>query len=352
MRHNTKYLAAIMAMAALLSCSKTEEPQDGQITFGSDLIVTKASPIINNTAQLRTLNKIYAYGKQGSNVIFNDEELSFNSSTSKWMPAASKTWVTNTAYTFWGWACSPSTARSNTAANGNLTVSNNGTTFTVNQPSSYIEENMVDMLLSYKVEVSEEESAHRPLVQLHMEHAMPMVDIYAVKTSGIESAIVDQLTLSNVYNSATYSINTHHVNGAVTETNNIWQVTFTVGSQQNTVYELNDTFDPTTATGGYEVAVEEENTEATMHIMTVAQPISLNTTLYIHYWVNEKVAGGADNYVEHEATFRLSDSAYGLSRWRNGCRTVYRITIDTGIHLSAQIKEWTHIDYIEGTLLP
>ena len=295
------------------------------IAFNTERVVRSAisQDDIDND---RTTVKVYAT-RNGSE-LYNNVEIE-RENTGKWYPTTGKTtWVSNNSYSFYGYAYN---------ATEGLDINDNGTSIKVTQPTSYNEAKMVDYLLSYKFQVAD--GAMMPIVQLQLEHAMAMVEIYVV-CGNLFDAKLKRLSFENIYSSGSLKCTTHAiVNEGVP---NVWEITLTGNGttkytlQPNPAIEIGDT---------------REDTAAKMKILCIPQQLTANTKLTIDYEVNEKLTSdSADNWVSHTETFQLFK--YNPMNYQSGHRIIYTATIDSGVNLQGAIAEWNDVDYIEGTILP
>ncbi len=298
------------------------------ITFDADNMMFARSAItqedIDNGS---TTVKVYAT-KNGSNVLYNNQEIE-RENTGKWYPTSGKTnWENDTRYTFHGYAYN---------TNEGLTISDNGLSIAVTQPTSYDEAKMVDYLLSYKFLVAN--GTMKPIVQLQLEHAMAAVEVYVVR-GNLFDAQLESLTFENIYSSGSLKCTTH---ATINEsTTNVWEISLSGNGTTKYVLQPN----PTITIGD-----TRENTEAKMKLMCIPQQLTANTMLTVVYKVNEKItADSADNWVSHTETFQLFK--YVPLDYQSGQRIIYTATIDSGVNLQCTIAEWKDVDYIEGTILP
>ncbi|MBR2859192.1 MAG: hypothetical protein IKB90_03790 [Alistipes sp.] len=324
-----RFLQLICCATLLTACEQWGESLDiksnSAIAFNAESFVRSAvtQEDIDNA---RATVKVYA--TRNGNVLYNNVEIG-RENTGKWYPKTGKTdWVSGSNYLFYGYAYNTTEG---------LTINDNGKLITVNQPTSYNEEMMIDYLLSYQFSVAN--GAMKPIVQLQLEHAMALVEIYVVR-GNLFDARLKKLSLENLYSSASLKCTTHAtINEGIT---NEWEVTLSGNGSTKYTVQSNP---------GMEIGDTRENTAANMKLMCIPQQLTANTTLNIVYEVNEKVTSdGADNWVEHTETFHLYK--YDPIAYQSGHRIVYTATIDSGVNLQGVIAEWKDVDYIEGTILP
>jgi hypothetical protein len=183
------------------------------------------------------------------------------------------------------------------------------------------------------------DGAMKPIVQLSLEHAVSLVEIYVVRGNMFEARLT-KITFENVYTQGSMKCTAQAV--ANSGNKNVWEVS--PSGSNEVVY----TYAPSTPVV---IGDERENTMARMAIMCIPQQLTANTKLTIEYEVNEKVTPeSADNYVLHTETFQLYN--YQPINYKSGHRIVYTATVDSGVNLVGTIAEWKDEDYIEGTVLP
>ena len=276
-------------------------------------------------------SRVYVYGVQNNtNRIYNNAPITRDAATGKWFPATKRSWTEGSSYSFYGYAY-------NTSNGLTLVSGKDGLEIEVQQPSTYNEEAMIDYLLSYTYKVAD--GAMKPVVQLHLEHAMSLVEIYVVRGNMFDARLT-KMAFENIYSAASMKCTAQAIVNSGEK--NKWQTT--PSGSNNTVYA----FEPTSITT---IGDERENTEAVMKIMCIPQQITANTKLTIEYEINEKVtAESADNWVLHKEEFYLFN--YNPVNYQPGHRIIYTATIDSGVNLVGVVKDWIDVDYIEGTVLP
>ena len=318
---------AIMAML-LASCSQSD------ILFGASSEIAFNAKHIQRGAMTQTdidNGKVYVYGVQNNtSTIYSNAPITRDSATGKWFPQSKRNWTEGSSYSFYGYAY-------NTNSGLTLVSGKDGLEIEVQQPSTYNESAMIDYLLSYTFKVAD--GAMKPIVQLHLEHAMALVEVYVVRGNMFDARL-KRMTFENIYRQGSMKCTSQAVVNSGEK--NIWQVT--PSGTNDVVY----TFAPTTTTL---IGDERENTQAKMSIMCLPQQITANTKLTIEYEINEKVTPeSADNFVAHKEEFYLYN--YNPVDYQSGHRIVYTATIDSGVNLEGVIKDWINVDYIEGTVLP
>ncbi len=306
----------------------------------NDLIATRSSEIAFNAIHTQRgamtqgdidNSRVYVYGVQNNtNRIYNNAPITRDAATGKWFPATKRSWTEGSNYSFYGYAY-------NTTNGLTLVSGKDGLEIEVQQPTTYNEEAMIDYLLSYTFKVAD--GAMKPIVQLHLEHAMSLVEIYVVRGNMFDARLT-KITFENIYSSASMKCAAQAL--ANSGEKNVWEVT--LSGSNNTSY----TFAPTATTV---IGDTRENTEAKMTLMCVPQQLTANTKLVIEYEINEKVnPESPDNFVAHREEFLLYN--YKPYNYESGHRIVYTATIDSGVNLEGVVSEWKDVDYIEGTVLP
>lgn len=275
--------------------------------------------------------KVYVVGVQNnSNKIFNNVAITRDATTGKWFASTKKNWVEGSNYSFHAYAY-------NTNSGLTITSGKDGLEIAVQQPSTYNETGMIDYLLSYSFKVAD--GAMKPIVQLQLEHAMSLVEIYVVRGNMFDARLT-KMTYENIYSQGTMKCTAQAV--ANSGERNIWEVS--PSGSNNVVY----TYQPTNAAV---IGDERENTAAKMTIMCLPQQLTANTRLTIEYEVNEKVTPESpDNFVAHKEEFLLYN--YQPINYESGHRIVYTATVDSGVNLEGVVSAWKDVDYIEGTVLP
>ncbi len=268
--------------------------------------------------------------QNNSSKIFNNVAITRDAATGKWFSATKRNWVEGSNYSFHAYAY-------NTLDGLTITSGKDGLEFSVQQPTTYDEEAMIDYLLSYSFKVAD--GAMKPIVQLYLEHAMSLVEIYVVRGNMFDARLT-KMTFENIYTQGSMKCTAQAV--ANSGSKNVWEVS--PSGSNNVVY----TYEPTTAVI---IGDERNNTEAKMEIMCLPQQLTANTKLTIEYEVNEKISPESpDNFVLHKEEFQLYN--YQPVNYQSGHRIVYTATVDSGVNLEGVVSEWQDVDYIEGTVLP
>lgn len=306
---------------------------DTNVDTGLGEIKFEANPVSRDALSQGTIErgKVFVYGVQNNSTkIFNNVAITRDASTGKWFASSKKNWVEGSNYSFHAYAY-------NTNSGLTLTSGKDGLEFSIQQPSYYNESAMVDYLLSYSFKVAN--GAMKPIVELQLEHAMSLVEIYVVRGNMFDARLT-KMSFENVYSQGTMKCTAQAV--ANSGARNVWEVS--LSGTNDVVY----TYEPTTPV---EIGDERDNTGARMSIMCLPQQLTASTKLTIEYEVNEKVTSDSpDNFVRHKEEFYLYN--YQPINYQSGHRIVYTATVDSGVNLVGSISAWKEADYIEGTVLP
>lgn len=348
---NKYYVLPVLFTFAIVfgGCEKNRVNDEGSpILFGMDGIeVYTKSALTQNDIDART---VYVFGtRNNSETIFSGTGIT-RSSTGIWFPPQSqiKSWDSG-QYTFRAVACSEEIYPISTSSTPPTTSSpgieafNSGLSIKVNQPTDYDESEMIDYLLSRTYNVADGNS--KPIVGIQLEHAMPAVEIYVIKSSKLNEALIKTISLTGFFTSGTMTCNSPIEYGKTGT--NPWSVTPSGG--KTVVYSLTGNNTDNKVTIGNDAA----STNAKMKIIAIPQQLSSDAALTINYWVNERSSDDdPDNYVEYTMTtpFRLYN--YDPQSWQAGHKVIYTLLVDTGIHLTGTIVPWKDVDFIEGTILP
>ncbi|MBR6655095.1 MAG: fimbrillin family protein [Alistipes sp.] len=324
------YIGILLFVALMSSCDGDDRTLIGnpqEIVFSANHV----SRALTQTDIDNGVATVKVYGVQNNTTeIFNNVNIYRDAETGKWFPTTKRNWVEGSNYSFHGYAY-------NTTEGLTITNGTDGIEISVQQPVKYDGAVFIDYLLSHSFKVTD--GAMKPIVQLHLEHAMTLVDIYVVRGNMFEARL-KSLTLENIYSSGNMKCTEQAI--ANSGGKNIWDIT--PSGSRDAVY----TYAPTPAVS---IGDDRENTGARMSIMCLPQQLTANTTLTIVYEVNEKVTvESADNYVEHTEKFQLYN--YNPMNYQPGHHIVYTATVDSGVNLEGTVVEWKDVDYIEGTVLP
>ena len=320
-------LIYILFVVALFGCQDFDHTLElGEIKFDAKVVSRDALSQSNIEK-----GKVYVVGVQNnSNKIFNNVAITRDATTGKWFASTKKNWVEGSNYSFHAYAY-------NTNSGLTITSGKDGLEIAVQQPTTYNEAGMIDYLLSYSFKVAD--GAMKPIVQLQLEHAMSLVEIYVVRGNMFDARLT-KMTFENIYSQGSMKCTAQAV--ANSGERNIWEVS--PSGSNNVVY----TYQPTSAAV---IGDERENTAAKMTIMCLPQQLTANTRLIIEYEVNEKVTPESpDNFVAHREEFLLYN--YQPINYESGHRIIYTATVDSGVNLEGVVSAWKDVDYIEGTVLP
>jgi len=324
------FLTPLLALL-LVACNRNDDVMVGnpkEIVFATKHISRGA---LNQTDIDNGVGTVLVCGVQNNSTkIFNNVAISRDAATGKWFSATKRNWVEGSNYSFHAYAYS--------TRNGlTITSGKDGLEFSVQQPTTYNEEAMIDYLLSYSFKVAD--GAMKPIVHLYLEHAMSLVEVYVVRGNMFDARLT-KMTFENIYTQGSMKCTAQAV--ANSGNKNVWEVS--PSGNNNVVY----TYEPTTPVA---IGDERDNTEARMAIMCLPQQLTANTRLTIEYEVNEKVTPESpDNFVLHKEEFQLYN--YQPVNYQSGHRIVYTATVDSGVNLEGVVSEWQDVDYIEGTVLP
>lgn len=312
-------LTAAFCMVAISACTKVEpENELPYITFGVSGIGESAKALISDGDF--TSNTVYVYGVMNNtttiydNVAITKEQNSYN-----WSPATKRQWQGSANYSFHGYTHS-----------GSCNVTHDGLKISLSQPDTYVEENMVDYMLSHSYKVANGSNHH--IVMLYMQHAMACVEISVVKQMSDHNITLKGITLEHIYTNASMECTSHAI--ANSGDNNVWETKL---SGNNEVRYTDTSF---TADG---------NTLGKMTLLAVPQQLTSYTQLSVEYTVDED----NDNTTpptEYSQAFKLYN--YTPYVWESGHKIKYTLTINTGVDLKAQITDWTDGGYTEGVILP
>ena len=317
----------ILLTLALLGCEQGyDAPELGEIRFDAK-VVSRSAVSQENIEQ----NKVYVCGVQNnSNKIFNNVAITRDAITGKWFASTKRNWVEGSTYSFHAYAYNTSSGLSIISGKDGLEVG-------VQQPSSYNPNGMIDYLVSHSFKVAD--GAMKPIVQLDLEHAMSLVEVYVVRGNMFDARLT-KMTFSNIYSQGTMKCASQAV--ANSGERNVWEVS--LSGDNDVVY----TYEPTSTAL---IGDDRENTEAKMAIMCLPQQLTAAAKLTIEYEVNEKISSSSpDNFVTHKEEFLLFN--YQPINYQSGHRIIYTATVDSGVNLVGSVSAWKDVDYIEGTVLP
>ena len=193
-----RFLQLIWCVALLAAC---EQGGDNHNTESLSEIAFSTKNVVRSVITQEDIDNagatVKVYATRNGNPLYNNVEIE-REDTGKWYPKTGKeSWSSGDGYSFYGYAYNTTEG---------LTINENGTSIVVNQPTSYDEAKMVDYLLSYKFDVAD--GRMQPIVQLQLEHAMALVEVYVVR-GNLFDAKLESLTLENIYSSGSLKCTTH-----------------------------------------------------------------------------------------------------------------------------------------------
>ena len=331
----TLYIGILLVVALMSSCDRGNDIPMGnpkEIAFSANHVsrALTQTDIDNGVATVKVCGV-----QNNTNDIFDNVNIYRDAETGKWFPTYKRNWVEGSNYSFHGYAYN--TTNGLTFLLDKDDKIKDGLEIEVQQPTYYDGAVFIDYLLSHSFKVTD--GAMKPIVQLDLEHAMTLVDIYVVRGNMFEARL-KSATFENIYTGGTMKCSEQAI--ANSGGKNIWDIT--PSGSSDVVY----TYAPTPAA---EIGDSRESTGARMSIMCLPQQLTANARLTIVYEVNEKVTTeGADNYVEHTESFQLYN--YNPMTYQPGHHIVYTATVDSGVNLEGVVVEWKDVDYVEGTVLP
>ena len=318
----------MLLSTALLSCTKwlKEDDRLQYITFGVNGLETDTKSLITNEDFNNGTPKVYVYGwRNNTNQIFNKIQITKEANSSNWITNPQRQWSPGSSYTFHAITQSP-----DSPGNGaSISSTNNGLKITVSQPTSYSEANMVDYMLSHSYKVSDGSNYH--IVMLYMEHAMSCVEIVVEKEMEEHNIVLENITLSNIYRSATMQCDGQAT--ANSGNTNKWSIQLSGNNEQD--YSAGPFAEPT----------DGVTTLGEMTILAVPQQLTNATTLSVTYTVTEY----AESTKRYTQEFQLYN--YTPYVWESGHKITYTLTINTGVQLKAHIADWIDGGYIEGVII-
>lgn len=232
--------------------------------------------------------------------------------------------------------------------NGGITVSNNGKSIQITQPTGYSADAAVwaDFLLSYRVSAN---GADRPLVQIELERVTAGVELYVSYQANTAHAVqLTGVTFSEIRHEATMNLSYHATPSDLpqedTGMKNVWGCIPT-GTTAN--YRHGTEADPISIKGFDGKRDKYDTQYRVMRFLTIPQSLSSANTLEINYQVQQTES---DPWEKYTATFDLS--RFTPREWTIGHKTRYYLNIDTSVQLEAVVEKWNTASYIEGTFLP
>lgn len=324
----TKSLLTVVLSIIVISCTKIRGGEDHlpYITFGVSGLETDTKALITEENFTNGSTKVYVYGwRNNTNNIFNKTQITKEQNSSNWNPpqANQRKWSPGSSYSFHAICQSP-----DTPGNGaSLSVSNNGMTINISQPTAYSQSDMVDYMLSHSYKVADGSNHH--IVMLYMEHAMAWIEVVVEKEMPEHNIVLNRIILGNIYRSASMQCEAHA--NANSGNTNGWTTQL---SGNNDLSYTEDSFTP-----------EGENILGKISFLAVPQQLTDKTTLSVTYTVTE-YEGSVKEYTE---TFQLFN--YTPYVWESGHKITYTLTINTGVQLKAHIADWMDGGYTEGVII-
>jgi hypothetical protein len=242
-----RVLYILFAVALFAGCGKVDDAFIGntkEIAFNANHISRGA---LNQSDIDNGVGKVLVCGVQNNSTkIFNNVAITRDATTGKWFSSTRRNWIEGSNYSFHGYAY-------NTLNGLTIGSGKDGLEISVQQPTTYNEGAMIDYLLSYSFKVAD--GAMKPIVQLYLEHAMSLVEIYVVRGNMFDARLI-KITFENIYTQGSMKCTAQAI--ANSGNRNVWEVSL---SGDNDVTYI---FEPTTP---ITIGDERENTDARMFIM-------------------------------------------------------------------------------------
>lgn len=350
----------LLLVSVLAGCDAVEQSdvELGEIIFGTSMMGNpgwSTRALVDNAVLKGDGFPVYVSAfMNGSqrlypvNAALYGERIIRDPQTAKWSTYDAgniKSWVSANRYAFNALAFLPSTA----VTSGNLTINNYGNQIIVKQPTTYQQDQMVDYLYSHTFQA---DGRLHPVVQLDLEHAMALVEVKVVKHASISDAYLDEITVSNMWYSATMTCESPAVYNSGGR--NLWSPAFTVGTSRDATYTRDGRHPEDAGDPGELIPLstrDDDSGQVVMSFVAIPQQMDASNILTVSFWVNEKFDDSSpDNYVLHREEFELYN--HNPIFWQSGHRITYILEVDTGIRLYGVISPWVDVDYIEGTVLP
>ena len=346
------HVFAVLTASAAVSCVKTE-PSSPAEDSGENIAFYVRTPdtraMIEDAASLADRGLSIHVTDMRDTVTFRNRAVAY-SGNGAWR--SDRFWTSGKEYEFFAYVSSPGSATGASVSS----ISDNGRTVTVSQPSSYSDspDGYSDYLLSYRVTAS----GSRPApVELKLERVTTGVELYMSTPNPKDEArvILKEASFINIVRSATFSIADHAASSSVSGSSQIMNTWRVVRSTQRVTYLKNtgaeglelEYFDPAGGDFGYDYSKY-----GIMRFLTVRQPLTETVTtgvtdivLHLEYAVEEN-----GQTVDYEVDMPLKN--YRPTMWSIGHKVRYYVTIDSSIDLVGTVVKWNEVDFIEGTLLP
>lgn len=366
---NMKKTILFLSISVLLaSCSEMEVPDVLQsvgepICFSIPQDLSTKAPVYTDGQLTVTDSEVHIYGTKSGVVMsnYNNAKLTYSSVTGLWAPPTSDTWTYDISndkglvYSFWAYGFN---SNNSTGATPTLTTSgdNFGKKLTLVEPASYVHQDGgfgYDYLLSqryeatsYKVENGANVAYRGPVIHLHMEHALALIEVRMTVHKDMYNVVLQGVELSKFYRGGTMECTTHASYGNTAGTTNRWSVSNYTNS--GAVYSRGSV-----EQGDGNIAVvhdfaagrADDANEIRLMLFTAIPQKPSNAVLKIAMKVQE-IDGGPVHQVI---------SSWDLNNyydWEYGYRNVYTISVDTSEKLDATIDDWPVVNNVSGTILP
>ena len=366
---NMKKTILFLSISVLLvSCSGKADPDvlqpDGEpICFSIPQDLGTKAPVYTDEQLTVSNSEVHIYGTKSGTVMtnYNNTRLTYSNVTGLWAPPTSDTWGYDTAndkglaYSFWAYGFN---SVNSTGAVPTLTTSgdNFGKRLTLVEPASYVHQDGgfgYDYLLSqkydatsYKVENGANVAYRGPVVHLHMEHALALIEVRMTVHKDMYHVVLQGIELNNFYRGATMECTYHATYGNSTGATNRWSVSNYTNS--GAVYSRGSVEQGdgnTEVVHNFAAGRDDDANEIRLMLFTAIPQKPSNATLKIAMKVQE-----IDGSPEHQVI-----STWDLNNyydWEYGYRNVYTINVDTSEKLDATIDDWPVVNNVSGTILP
>ena len=329
------HVFAVLTVSAAISCVKTE-PSSPAEDSGENIAFYVRTPdtraMIEDAASLADRGLSIHVTDMRDAGTFSNTAVAY-SGNGAWR--SDRYWTAGKSYEFFAYVSSPGSATGASVSS----VSDNGRTVTVSQPSSYSDspDGYSDYLLSYRVTAS----GSRPApVELKLERVTTGVELYMSTPNPKDEArvILKEASFMNIVRSATFSIADHAASSSASGSSQIMNTWRVVRGTQRVTYLKNFGYD--------------YSKYGIMRFLTVRQPLTetvstgvTDIVLHLEYAVEEN-----GQTVDYEVDMPLKN--YRPTMWSIGHKVRYYVTIDSSIDLVGTVVKWNEVDFIEGTLLP
>ncbi len=361
-----KSIYILSAIVFLASCSKFEVPVTSPVAgepicFSIPQDLGTKAPVYTD-AQLTVANsEVYIYGTRGGTAMnnYNNKKLTYNSVTGLWAPATSDTWAPNGDngynYSFWAYGLNNENA-SGTTATLAASGDNFGKQITLVEPAAYVHQDGgfgYDYLLSERFEATSYKVVNGgntvwrgPVVHLHMEHALALIEVRMKVHKDIYQVILRGVELKNFYRGATMECTYHATYGNSSGATNKWSVNSYSNSGAN--YNRGSVAAGAGNTNVLHTFASDRDDDANeiQLMMFTAIPQKPSTAqLQVVMDVQEISSSPVHQVI---STWNLNE----YYDWEYGYRNVYTINVDTSNKLDATIDDWPVVNNVSGTILP